>query len=730
MSTHSPSSTARLQTGRRRVLQAGGALLLATLWPMPRGRAAQATQAGTGMLVEDVATPFAPNAFIRIAADNTITLILPNIEMGQGIYTSSVMLMAEELGIDPFAVQIEAAPPGGGAEITGGSTSTMTEWLPLRQAGAAARAMLVQAAATRWGVAPESCTTANGAVMHPPSGRTVPFGDVAENAAKLPVPKEPKLKDAGNYTLIGRKHHRLDSQIKVDGAVHFGMDVQVPGMKIGTVAACPVQGGTVRSMNRNAALAVNGVQAVLVTDNKDTVCVVANHYWAARKGLKALNLKWDFGKNAAITTQTIYDDLHAGLNGPAIVANAKADAPGIIGQSGTTYTATYQQPLLAHSPMEPINCTAHVRPDGCDIWAGTQVAERVRDTAAEITSLPASKITVHSQYIGGGFGRRLEHEYVTQCVQFAKQVPYPLKIIWSREEDITKDRYRPAYVDKLTAALDEKGHITALQHRIVGPAVVARWDPPELTKDGYDDDLSLATVVTPYTYPAYRLEFARREAPGITTAWWRGVGGTRGLFVVEGFIDELAARAGADPVAYRRAMVQNNPRALAVLERAAADAGWSTPVPKGRARGVALQFAFGSYMASIAEIEMPSPDEVIIHRVTAAIDCGQVINPDQVIAQIEGGLIFGFSAALYNEITLENGRVQQQNFNTWRVMRMNEAPRRIDVVVMPSKENPGGIGEVGTAAAAPLLANAMAAARGHRYRTLPLLSARNMEGKE
>ncbi|MGG6429043.1 molybdopterin cofactor-binding domain-containing protein [Acetobacter ghanensis] len=716
---------------RRQLLGAGGALLLATLWPVPRGRAQSSPRPEQGMLVENAPGAFAPNAYIRITADNRITLILPNVEMGQGIYTSSVMLIAEELGIDLAQVDIEAAPPGAGAEITGGSTSVMTEWLPLRQAGAAARSMLVQAAATRWHAAPEDCITRSATIIHVPTKRTLPFGAVVADAAVLPVPQKPALKDPATYTLLGRSQHRIDSAIKVEGRAIFGMDVQIPGQKIGTVAACPVEGGTLSGMNKQAALAVRGVLAVLVNEPGNTVCVVAEHYWAARKGLRALKPQWHYGPNAHVTTQTIYDQLHDGLTGPAIVANTKGDAPAILAHAPTTHTAIYQQPLLAHAPMEPINCTAHVRPDGCDVWTGTQIADRARDTAAELTGLPKEKITVHCQYIGGGFGRRLEHEYVTQCIQFARQVPYPLKIIWSREEDLTRDRYRPAYVDQMTAALDDKGFITALTHRIVGPAVVARWDPPELTKDGYDEDLSVATVITPYTYPAYRLEFARREAPGIVTAWWRGVGGTRGLFVVEGFIDELAHRAGMDPVAYRRAMLAENPRALAVLDRAAHAAGWNSPIPQGRARGVAVQFAFGSYMATIAEVEMPSPDTVIIHRVTAVVDCGRVLNPDQVVSQIEGGLIFGFSAALYNEITLEGGRVQQNNFNTWRVMRMNEAPRQINVLLMPSTEDPGGIGEVGTAAAAPVLANAMSAAQGRRYRTLPLLSPRNgADGKE
>ncbi|MCH4089875.1 xanthine dehydrogenase family protein molybdopterin-binding subunit [Acetobacter sp.] len=710
--------TRPLLTTRRAALFGGGGLLLATLWPSTSPRAS------TGMLVENATAPFAPNAYIRITPDNSITLILPNIEMGQGIYTSSVMLIAEELGVDLAQIGIEAAPPGS-AEITGGSTSIMTEWKPLREAGAAARTVLIQAAADRWKVETASCSAASGVVTHTASGRTFTFGELATDAAKLPLPKAPALKAAADYRLIGKPQHRIDSAIKVRGTAAFGIDMQIPNQKVGTVAASPVIGSTLLHLDRDAAMAVRGVVAVLVNDAKDAICVVGEHYWVAHKGLQALRPVWSENDNARVSTQTIYDQLHDGLKGPAIIPDPKGDADAVIAKSHSTYSAVYQQPMLAHATMEPINCTAHVRPDGCDVWVGTQVADRAQETAADVTGLPKEKVFIHSQYIGGGFGRRLEHEYITQCVQFAKQTSYPLKIVWSREEDITRDRYRPAYVDEVTAGLDEKGHVTAMKHRIVGPAVVARWDPPELTKDGYDEDLSVATLVTPYSYGAYRLEFARREAPGVITAWWRGVGGTRGLFVVENFIDELAVKAGADPVAYRRELAKDNARAIAVLDRVVREAGWSDPAPNGRARGVVLQFAFGSYMATIAEIEMPTSGTVIIHRVTAVVDCGQVVNPDQVISQIEGGLIFGFSAALYNEITLENGRVQENNFNTWRVMRMNEAPRRIDVHLIASTEDPGGIGEVGTAAAAPALANAMAAAQGRRYRTLPLLSSRN-----
>ncbi|WP_408869847.1 xanthine dehydrogenase family protein molybdopterin-binding subunit [Gluconacetobacter tumulisoli] len=704
---------------RRGALAGAGGLLLAAMLPRAPAR-------GAMRIVEDQTGPFAPNAFVRIAVDGAITLILPNVEMGQGIYTGEAMLIAEELAVGLDQIQIEAAPPGDpyitkelGTQATGGSTSTIATWTGLRQAGAAARTLLIQAAAARWSVGPETCQAEAGVIRHAASGRSLSYGEVAAAAALLPAPAAPApLRDPAMFRLIGTSQHRLDSPAKVAGTAIFGIDVQVPGMLVGTVAACPVLGGILTHVDAVAARKVPGVRDVLTIGN--AVCVVGDHFWAARKGLEALSITWDEGVNAAVTTATIYRQLHDALDGPAIVAHTKGDAKAAIASAATRIEATYQQPLLAHAPMEPINCTVQVGPDRCDIWVGSQVPLRARDAAAGITGLARDQVHVHNQYIGGGFGRRLEHEYVIQAVQFARQVSYPLKIIWSREEDLTLDRFRPAYVDRLVGGLDRDGNLVGIEHRIVGPAVVARWAPEALLPNGVDDDLLVATAVTPYAIPATFLEYARREAPGVVTAWWRGVGGTRGVFVVESFIDELAAQAGVDPVAFRRKMTGDSPRARAVLDLAADKANWGAPLPPHVGRGVALQYVFGSYLATVMEVEMSDTGTVRVRRAIVAVDCGRVVNPDQVVSQIEGGLIFGLSAALYNEVTLQGGRVQEDNFNSYRILRMNESPM-IDVHLVDSTEDPGGIGETGTAAAAAALANAMAAASGRRYRTLPLM---------
>lgn len=723
-------ATGVVVSSRRGFLAGVTGLIVAGLLPAREafGRPSEFAQ---GALSEADGAPFAPGAYIRIAptqvpGDSGVTFILPNVEMGQGIYTGSVVLIAEELGIDPDRVNLEAAPPDVayvapemGTQATGGSTSTIFEWKTLREAGAAARTMLIQAAAARWRCPVTECEARQGQVLHKPSNRSFAFADLAEDAAKMPPPKNVPLKSAQDWTLIGRPRHRLDSRAKIEGRPLFGIDIRVPDMKHATVAACPVMGGTVGEIDRDAALRVPGVTDVLTIDN--AVCVVADHYWAAKKGLEALAIVWREGANASVDTARIYRELHDGLSeAHPIVAQSQGDTTTAFDRADARFEATYQQPLLAHSTMEPINCTIHVRPDGADVWVGTQVPLRARDSVASITGLPKEKVHLHSQYIGGGFGRRLEHEYVIQAAQFARQVPYPLKIVWSREEDLMLDRFRPAYVDRVRAGLDHQGRVQSMEFRVVGPAVVARWAPEGLSPNGFDSDLGGGILETPYTYPASRLEFVRREAPGVVTAWWRGVGGTRGLFVVESFIDELAHRANADPVAYRRALIQGHPRARNVLDLAAEKSGWGTSLPKGHGRGVSVQFLFRSYLATVVEVDMSVPGQIRIVRVTVAADCGQPVNPDQIRAQIEGGVIFGLGAALFNEITLKGGRVQEDNFNLWRILRMNEAPQ-IDTHLVDSTETPGGVGEAGTAAAAPALANAIAAASGRRLRTLPLM---------
>lgn len=715
-----------MSVSRRTLLGGLGGLVLAVQMPPRRARA-------TGTIVEDVTTPFSPNAFIRIDERGVVTFIMRNVEMGQGIYTGATLLMAEELDLDPETVQLEAAPPDVayvdkdmGTQATGGSTSTMGEWVLLRKAAATARVLLVQAAATRWGVDPAACRTEAGVIHHDASGRAVGYGEVAAEAGRLPVPPDVSLRPPSAFRLIGRSHHRLDSPAKVHATAQFGIDARVDGMKFATVAACPVMGGTLVHVNEGAARAVSGVVDILRLPN--AVCVVGSTTWAAQMGLKAAAPEWNAGENAHVDTALVYRQLHDGAAQPerGIVAQEKGDAHAAVAGAHRQYAATYQQPLLAHATMEPVNCTVHVTPDRCDIWVGTQVPLRARDSAARITGLAADQVHLHNMYIGGGFGRRLEHEYVEQAVQFARQVPYPLKIVWSREEDITLDRFRPAYVDQIAAGLSSHGNIVGVTHRIVGPAVVARWAPEGLMPNGMDGDLLAAAADVPYDFRASYLDFVRRETPGVVTAWWRGVGGTRGLFVMESFIDELAAVAGRDPIEFRRHHLKNDARAIGVLDLASDKANWSQPMPKGSGRGVAVQFLFGSYLATIMDVKVDDDGSVRVLRAVVAVDCGRLVNPDQVRSQIEGGLMFGIGAALFNEITLDHGRVQQRNFNRYRVLRMNEAPV-IEVHLVESDADPGGIGETGTAAAAPALANALAAATGRRYRRLPLLGKQELD---
>jgi isoquinoline 1-oxidoreductase subunit beta len=692
-------------------LAAGGGLLLRVSLP---GWIGAADAAGTA--------DFAPNAFIRI--DGRVTLIMPQVEMGQGTYTSMSMLIAEELEVDLAQVHVEHAPPDDklygnpalGFQVTGGSTSVRGFWKPLRLAGATARTMLIAAAAQSWKVDAAGCRTEKGEVIHAASGRRLGYGALADAAAKLPVPATVALKDAKDFKLIGTPAKRIDAAGKVNGSAQFGIDVQVPGMKIATVAASPVIGGKLGRVDDTAAKAVKGVVRIVRLDN--AVAVIADHMGAARKGLDALDIAWDGGANAAFSSADLRQQMKDASAGAAVVAETRGDAAKIIAASSRKVEALYEMPLLAHTAMEPMNCTVHVRKDGCDIWVGTQVISRAQATAAAVTGLPLDKIRVHNHLIGGGFGRRLDIDGITQAVQIAKQVDFPVKVVWTREEDIQHDVYRPYYYDLLDAALDEKGMPVAFRHRVVGSSILARWAPPAF-QNGLDAD-AVEAAAGPYSFPNLLVDYVRHEPPqGLTTGWWRGVGVTHNAFMVEGFIDELAAAAKIDPVEYRRRLLDASPRARAVLDLAAEKAGWGQPLPAGRARGVAVILGFGSYVAQVAEISAAKDGQVRVHRVTCAVDCGQMINPDTIKAQMEGGIIYGLTAALYGEITLKDGRVEQSNFDNYQALRINEAPA-IEVHLVKSGEEPGGIGEPGTATIAPAVANAIYALTGKRLRKLPV----------
>jgi isoquinoline 1-oxidoreductase subunit beta len=697
-------------------LASGGGLLLSLRMPVLAGHAATSS------------ADFVPNAFIRIAPAGQITLTMPYVEMGQGTYTSIPMLIAEELEVELGQVALEHAPPDekrygnpllGGVQATGGSTAIRAVWQPLREAGATARIMLVAAAAKSWNVDPASCRAEKGAVIHAASRRKLSYGALAEAAAALPVPDKVAPKRPEDFKLIGTPAKRLDTPSKVNGSAKFGIDARPAGVKIATLAQSPAFGGRLKSVDDSKAKAVHGVRQIVRLD--DAVAVVADHMGAAKKGLAALVIAWDDGPHAALSTEDIARDYTAALENPGAVAESRGDVERAMAAAVTKVTAQYQVPFLAHAALEPMNCTVHVRKDACEIWVGNQVLARAQATAADVTGLPPDKITVHNHLIGGGFGRRLEIDGVTRAVQIARQVDGPVKVVWTREEDIQHDMYRPFFSDTFAAGLDDKGLPIAWRHRFAGSSILARWLPPAFN-NGLDPETIDGAVHLVYTLPNFHVEYIRKEPPGIPTAFWRSVGPSHSVFVVESFIDELAAAAKRDPVAYRRALLDNEPRARAVLDLAAEKAGWGKPLQKGAGRGVSLQHVFGSYMAQVAEVEVANDGSVRVKRVVCAVDCGSVVNPNTIEAQVQGAVIFGISAALHGEITLRNGRVEQGNFDDYQVLRINEAPA-IEVHIVRNNEAPGGMGEPGTSAIMPAIANAVFAATGKRVRKLPIDAA-------
>jgi len=703
---------------------AGGGLLLAV--SVPRSSAGAAARAGGsrsagGPHGDDGASV---NAYVRIKPDGMVTLIMCKVEMGQGTYTSLPMLIAEELDVDLTAVQVEAAPPApavygfDGDQSTGGSTSIRQCWLPLRQAGATARVMLIAAAARSWGVPAAECHTESGSVIHRASGRRLGYGALANQAAHSPVPSAPTLKPASEFRLIGRNAARLDAPSKVDGSSIFGIDVSLPGMRFATLAMSPVRGGSVlRPLNTAAALAVSGVRQVV--DEGDLVAVVADHTWAALKGIEALDPQWSDGSNGSVQQVALLEQLQAATQATGAVAQRTGDPAAAMARAVTRLESLYQQPFLAHATMEPMNCTVHWHEGGCEIWVGTQAPDRAVDKLAAL-GLKPQQIQLHNYLIGGGFGRRLEVDGIVIAARIARHVSGPVRVLWSREQDIQHDMYRPCYADRLRAGLDEHGVPIAWVHTIAGSSVSALYSG-EPNKNDVDDDAVEAAANTIYPFSNMQVSYVRCEPTGVPTSWWRGVGPTRSVFVVESFIDELAAAAKRDPVQYRRALL-SSPRMIATLDAAAARAGWGKPLPARHGRGVSLQFAFGSYLTQIAEVSVSEDLQVRVLRVTCVLDCGQAVNPDTIHAQLEGGVVFGLSAALHGEITIANGRVQQSNFNDYRVQRLSECPQ-IDTQLIASGEQPGGVGETGTACIAAAVCNAVFAATGRRIRSLPISRA-------
>jgi isoquinoline 1-oxidoreductase beta subunit len=715
MSMSSKSGTAGLS--RRRFLQvgtaAGGGLMLGF---QVGGAFAQVPAAKKYVLN--------PNAFIAIARDGKVTFQIPQEEMGQGVYTSLSQLLADELDVDLANVTPLPAPPSDALyasprsrrQSTGGSTSIRGFYTALRQVGASGRAMMVQAAAQQWGVSAASLRTANGEVIDDAhGGRKLSYGELAPRAAKLPAPQEVTLKADKDLKYIGKSVKRLDTPDKVNGKAQYGIDVRMDGLKVAAIAASPVVGGKVAHVDDSKLKAMPGLQLVALDD---LVAVVGPNFWAAKKGMDALDIKWNGGENAKINTDAIWRDLEKGAQQKGAVAKEEGDVEKSL--KGDRFDAAYEMPFLAHAPMEPQNFTVHVKKDGsCELWGGSQVQTATVKAASDALGIPLEKVTFHNFMLGGGFGRRLATDMVTKSVRVAQKVDGPVKVIWTREEDIQQDMYRPAYRNAMSASLTKDGKIDGWTHRIAGGSVIAAITGGKPLKDGIDGDAVEGAVNNPYVLPNMRVEYVQTEPKALNLGWWRGVGPNNAVFAIESMMDDLAKKAGKDPVAFRLAHLGNEPRLKSILQIAAERSGWGKALPARSGRGVCAQHAFGSYIATVTEVDVTDMGKINIRRIISVVDAGRTVNPDTIAAQVQGGILFGMTAALYGDITLKDGRVQQRNFNDYRMMRINEAPS-IDVHVVSSTEDPGGIGEPGCSAGPPSLVNAVFAATGVRIHRLPI----------
>jgi isoquinoline 1-oxidoreductase beta subunit len=697
-------------------------------------RAGAATGAGLTIAVylpgctprqsREITAPFQPNAWVRVRTDGSVLLMVDRSEMGQGVSTSLPQLLAEELDVAWDRVFIEQAPADKAyfnsifpAQVTGGSTSVRAAWKPLREAGATARAMLVQAAANAWGVDPSGCRTEKGVVIHSATRRRLPYGELAQAAAALPVPTGVVPKAPEQWSIIGKPMPRLDLAGKVDGSAVFGMDAGPEDALVAVVARCPVFGGSAVKWNEEAAKAVPGVRHVVrVTSG---IAVVADGYWAARKGRDALAVEWDEGPAARFSSEVMRQDAARLARGSGVVA--KRVGTGALTR-GRVITAEYHTPYLAHACMEPMNATAHVEAGKCTVWAPTQyqcgpaLGGGVQEAAAKVAGLDPAQVTVHTTMLGGGFGRRVMNDFILDAVETSKAVGAPVKAVWSREEDMQHDFYRPVSFARVSASLDERGMPSGLVARFVCPSIsAAMFGAPRTT---LDDAAVEGFADLPYTVPNLLIDAVHPDWP-VPVGFWRSVGASQNGFILESFMDELALAAGQDPVEYRRALLTNSPRHLAVLELAARQAGWGSPLPDGRARGVALVKSFDSYVAQVAEVSL-GPDRIPrVHRVVCAVDCGRVVNPAGVRAQVESAIVYGLTAALYGEITIAGGRAVQSNFDTYPMLRMREMPV-VEVHMVDSTEDPTGMGEPGTPPIAPAVANAVFALTRQRVRSLPL----------
>jgi isoquinoline 1-oxidoreductase subunit beta len=685
---------------RRDVLRGLGGLLVGFV--LPGGRKTEAQRYGAPL-------PVKPNAYIHIDSDNVVTFVISKVEMGQGTVTSLSQILADELDCDWNCVRTEFAPvdPSCYGPMQGvfGSTSIRTQWMPLRKAGAATRQMLMEAAAQKWNIDVTQVRTEQGFLVA--NGQRVSYGSVAEAAARLPVPANIQLKDAKDFKLIGTPAKRLDTRDKISGATKFGIDAEVPGMLYATLARCPVFGGKATSYEADKAKAVTGVREVVRVSNG--IAVVADNTWAAMQGRKALNITWDEGPNATLSSAIIRSRMAEQAEKPGLSGRTEGDAAGTLARAAKQVEAVYEAPYLAHACMEPLNCTASVRSDGCEIWASTQMQSGARQAAARITGLDPARIEVHSMYMGGGFGRRGGTDFISDAVEVSKAMGAPVKLTWMREDDIQTGPYRPAAYVKFAGSLDAQGWPETFMARVVCPSFGRGGD-------GFDDTAVEGINDLEYRFPHCAIEFHRADG-AVPTSYWRSVGYSQNTFFAECFLDELAAAGGKDPVEVRRRLLAHSPRMLAVLNLVAEKANWGKPAP-GRYQGVALVNNLGSFTAEVAEVSLEG-SKVKVHRVVCAIDCGQVVNPAILNQQVEGGIAYGLTAALKGAITIDRGRAQQGNFNTYDMLRIGEMPK-IDVHIVRSSEAPGGVGEASVPPIAPAIANAIFAATQSPVRKLPI----------
>ncbi|NBC49521.1 MAG: molybdopterin-dependent oxidoreductase [Gammaproteobacteria bacterium] len=699
---------------RRSFLQvsglAGGGFLL--------GFQLTAAEARTAPVADD---EFAPNAWVRIDPDGRITAVVASSEMGQGVMTAIPMLLAEELEADWQSIHAEFAPadtaytnPIIGQQLTGGSTAVRGYWTPVREAGAAARMMLLAAAAQRWGVAENACTARNSEVIHAASGRRLGYGELASEAAKQPVPAAVFLKEPGEFALLGTPQKRLDTPQKCDGSALFAQDVTRPNMLTAVVQRCPVFGGTRKGFDAESARQVKGVVDVLPLDD-DAVAVVAEGWWPAQQARDKLRIDWDFAGNGGLSSADITAQFEQAVDA-GISARSEGDVAAALDKASTTLEATYEVPYLAHACMEPMTCVAEIGENGCDVWVGTQAQTRTQQTAMAITGLPQEQVRVHTLFLGGGFGRRSEQDFVRDAVSLAKQTGRPVKVIWSREDDIQHDYYRPATFNRLAAALDADGRPVAWRHRIAGPSIRAR-NSEQVRESGMDGSSVEGAENLPYRIENLDVTYAMVNPP-VPVGYWRSVGSSQNAFITEAFFDEVARAAGRDPYELRLELLADQPRHRGVLELAATKAGWGEPLPAGRARGIAVAKSFGSYCAQVAEVELDEK-RVRVKRVVCALDCGQIVNPAIIEAQMESGIAYGLNATLNGEITIGNGRVQQGNFDDYPLLGIAEMPE-VEVHIVDSDASPGGVGEPGTPPIAPAVANAVFALTGKPVRRLPI----------